>query len=70
VIIGPRTPQQLEDLIRASDLVLTDDVLDAIDAIVPPGTDVNPADMYLTTPPSIAEPQRRRRRSQTSVLSQ
>jgi aryl-alcohol dehydrogenase-like predicted oxidoreductase len=63
VIIGPRTPQQLEDLIRASDLVLTGDVLDAIDAIVPPGTDVNPADMYLTTPPSIAEPQRRRRRS-------
>jgi diketogulonate reductase-like aldo/keto reductase len=56
VIIGPRTPQQLEDSIAASDVVLTDDVLDAIDAIVPPGTDVNPADGYHTTPPSFADP--------------
>ncbi|MCZ0997491.1 aldo/keto reductase [Streptomyces mirabilis] len=62
VITGPRTPQQLQDTIAASDVVLTDDVLDAIDSIVPPGTDVNPADTYNATPPSIADPQQRRRR--------
>jgi aryl-alcohol dehydrogenase-like predicted oxidoreductase len=61
VIIGPRTPQQLQDTIAASDIVLNDDVLDAVDAIVPPGTDVNPADGYHTTPPSIADPRERRR---------
>jgi aryl-alcohol dehydrogenase-like predicted oxidoreductase len=61
VIIGPRTPEQLEDSIAASDLVLTPDVLDAIDAIVPPGTDVNPGDMYLTTPPSLQDASLRRR---------
>jgi len=62
VIIGPRTPQQLEDSIAASDVELSDDVLDAIDAIVTPGVDVNPADMYLTTPPSISDTGQRRRR--------
>jgi aryl-alcohol dehydrogenase-like predicted oxidoreductase len=61
VIIGPRTPSQLEDSIASADLVLGDDVLDAIDAIVPPGTDVNPGDMMLTTPPSILDPRLRRR---------
>jgi aryl-alcohol dehydrogenase-like predicted oxidoreductase len=50
VIIGPRTPQQLEDSIASSDIVLTDDILDAIDEIVPPGTDVNPADTATTSP--------------------
>ncbi|WP_319355015.1 hypothetical protein [Streptomyces ipomoeae] len=61
MIIGPRTPQKLQDTIAASDIVLTDDVLDAIDAIVPPGTDVNPADGDHATPPSIADPRERRR---------
>ncbi|MET9080893.1 aldo/keto reductase [Streptomyces sp. NPDC004237] len=61
VITGPRTPQQLQDTIAASDVVLGDDVLDAIDAVVPPGTDVNPADAYNATPPSIADPRQRRR---------
>ncbi|MFJ9559848.1 hypothetical protein ACIRQQ_07395 [Streptomyces fuscichromogenes] len=41
--------------------MLSNDVLDAIDEIVPPGTDVNPADRYNATPPSIADPQQRRR---------
>ena len=40
VIIGPRTGAQLEDLLKGADLVLEDAVLDRIDAIVPPGTDV------------------------------
>lgn len=61
VIIGPRTPEQLEDAIAASDVVLTDDILDAVDAIVPPGTEVNPADTYLATPPALTDPRQRRR---------
>lgn len=63
VIIGPRTPQQLGDSIASSDIVLTKDVLDAVDAIVPPGTEVNPADRYHTTPPSLTDARERRRRA-------
>ncbi|MBJ6360109.1 aldo/keto reductase [Paenibacillus sp. GCM10012307] len=36
-IIGPRTVEQLEDSLQAATISLTSDVLDAIDAIVPPG---------------------------------
>jgi aryl-alcohol dehydrogenase-like predicted oxidoreductase len=43
-IIGPRTMEQLESQLGADEVVLSDDVLDRIDAIVPPGTNVNPAD--------------------------
>lgn len=41
-IIGPRTPEQLDDLLAGVDVALTDDVLDRIDEIVPPGVDVTP----------------------------
>lgn len=40
VILGPRTMEQLEGLLRGSSLVLDDAVLDRIDELVPPGTDV------------------------------
>ena len=43
-IIGPRTLEHLESQLPAADVVLTHDVLDRIDEIVPPGTNVNPAD--------------------------
>ncbi|PXY33738.1 hypothetical protein BA062_15955 [Prauserella flavalba] len=60
-IIGPRTHEQLADLLAGADLVLEDDVLDRIDEIVPPGTDLNPLDAdYL--PPSLTDPALRRRR--------
>jgi aryl-alcohol dehydrogenase-like predicted oxidoreductase len=39
VIIGPRTMDQLNDLLVAGSLTLTDEVMDKIDEIVPPGTD-------------------------------
>ncbi len=39
-IIGPRTMQQLEDLVKGASLVLDDETLDRIDAIVAPGTNV------------------------------
>lgn len=37
----------LDDLLAGAGVELSDDVLDQIDAIVPPGTEVNPADNYL-----------------------
>ena len=41
VIIGPRTMDQLDGLLKGADLTLDDDVLDRIDEIVPPGTDLH-----------------------------
>jgi aryl-alcohol dehydrogenase-like predicted oxidoreductase len=43
-IIGPRTLEQLESQLEAASLELSDDTLDRIDAIVPPGTNINPDD--------------------------
>src|SRR5919106_1966819 len=49
-LIGPRTMEHLETQLAASDVVLTDDVLDRIDEIVPPGTTINPADSSFNNP--------------------
>jgi aryl-alcohol dehydrogenase-like predicted oxidoreductase len=43
-IVGPRTVEQLTSILDAATLRLDDGVLDRIDAIVPPGSTVNPAD--------------------------
>jgi aryl-alcohol dehydrogenase-like predicted oxidoreductase len=43
-IIGPRTMEHLESQLPAADVQLSDEVLDRIDEIVPPGVNVNPAD--------------------------
>lgn len=43
-IIGPRTHDQIDDLLLGADLRLGADVLDAIDRLVPPGTSVNGID--------------------------
>ena len=59
-IIGPRTPEQLDDLLAGADLVLDDEVLDRIDEIVPPGTDLNSAEKDYT-PPALADARLRRR---------
>jgi aryl-alcohol dehydrogenase (NADP+) len=59
-IIGPRTMEQLVDQLPAVDVRLGDDVLDRIDALVPPGTDVALSDAgYM--PPEIIDARRRRR---------
>ena len=61
-IIGPRTMEHLETQIDAHAIRLGDDVLDRIDALVPPGSDITPAESgYL--PPEITDPWRRRRYS-------
>ncbi|HET8936880.1 MAG TPA: aldo/keto reductase [Polyangiales bacterium] len=43
-IVGPRTMEQLESQLAAADLELSDALLDRIDAVVPPGTNINAAD--------------------------
>jgi aryl-alcohol dehydrogenase-like predicted oxidoreductase len=59
-IIGPRTMEHLDSQLGAGDVVLSPEILDKIDEIVPPGTNLNPADRgYL--PPSLAESSLRRR---------
>ena len=59
-IIGPRTMEQLEGLLGAAEVRLDDDTLDRIDAVVPPGTTVNPSDDGWV-PPAVASSWRRRR---------
>jgi aryl-alcohol dehydrogenase-like predicted oxidoreductase len=49
-IIGPRTTHHLEDLLAGADTTLDDTVLDRIDQIVPPGTDLGPLDVAYTPP--------------------
>ncbi len=58
VILGPRTPQQLDDLLAGSALELDDATLDRIDEIVPPGTDL----IDITwKPPALTDASLRRR---------
>jgi aryl-alcohol dehydrogenase-like predicted oxidoreductase len=58
-IIGPRTMEQLESQLHAADVVLDDALLDRIDEIVAPGTNINPADAGWANP--ALAPQARRR---------
>ncbi|MFE9773676.1 aldo/keto reductase [Streptomyces sp. NPDC005931] len=60
-LIGPRTPDHLTAQLAAADTVLSADVLDAIDAVVPPGTDLAPHEKF-DTPPALLDPSLRRRR--------
>jgi aryl-alcohol dehydrogenase-like predicted oxidoreductase len=59
-IIGPRTMEQLEGVLGATEVELDDALLDRIDEIVPPGTNLNPADAGWE-PPALANPSLRRR---------
>jgi hypothetical protein len=59
-IIGPRTMAHLDDLLAGADVTLDDGILDQIDEIVPPGTDIGVLDMAYT-PPAISNVSLRRR---------
>ena len=59
-IIGPRTMEQLDSQLPAAELDLSDEVLDRIDEIVPPGTNFQAADAGWQHP-ALAKPQLRRR---------
>jgi aryl-alcohol dehydrogenase-like predicted oxidoreductase len=59
-IIGPRTMEHLESQLPALDMRLSNDVLDRIDEIVPPGVDLNATDVGWV-PAAIADASLRRR---------
>ncbi|WP_127356980.1 aldo/keto reductase [Actinacidiphila soli] len=59
-IIGPRTMDHLNDLLAGAETALNDEVLDRIDAIVPPGTDIGMLDMAYN-PPAVGQARLRRR---------
>jgi aryl-alcohol dehydrogenase-like predicted oxidoreductase len=59
-IIGPRTLDHLTAQLAAADTVLGADVLDAIDAVVAPGTDLAPDEKF-DTPPALLDASLRRR---------
>ena len=58
-IIGPRTMDQLQSQLGAADVALDDALLDRVDQIVLPGTNVNPADAGWQNP-DLAPAARRR----------
>jgi aryl-alcohol dehydrogenase (NADP+) len=59
-LLGARTMEQLDDLLAGVDVALTDEVLDRIDQIVPPGTDIGTLDQAYV-PPALQETGLRRR---------
>jgi aryl-alcohol dehydrogenase-like predicted oxidoreductase len=59
-IVGPRTMEQLESQLGAVDVELDGALLDRIDEIVPPGTNVAAADAGYV-PPAVADKRLRRR---------
>jgi len=59
-LLGVRTMEQLDDLLAGVGVVLSDDVLDRIDEIVPPGTDIGTLDQAYV-PPAIQKTELRRR---------
>ncbi|MFW2335004.1 aldo/keto reductase [Ilumatobacter sp.] len=58
-LIGPRTEAQLDELLGAADIRLGDDILDAIDDVVAPGTTINASDVGWV-PPGLDRARRRR----------
>ena len=68
VIIGPRTLEQVEASLRTMDLRLDDDVLDRIDEIVPPGTEIySPHEASLELPWLVEANLRRRTRRDVPI---
>jgi aryl-alcohol dehydrogenase (NADP+) len=59
-LIGVRTMDHLDSLLTGLDVTLTDDILDRIDQIVPPGTDIGTLDQAYQ-PPALTNPALRRR---------
>jgi hypothetical protein len=53
--------EQLDDLLAGVDVRLTDEILDRIDEIVPPGTDVGAPDQAAYLPPALTRADLRRR---------
>jgi aryl-alcohol dehydrogenase (NADP+) len=65
-ILGPRTMQQLDDLLAGAGTALNDEILDKIDEVVPPGTDAGPMGA-LYTPQALMQASLRRRPDPVAV---
>jgi aryl-alcohol dehydrogenase-like predicted oxidoreductase len=59
-ILGPRRMPHLDDLLAGAGVVVSDDILDRIDEIVPPGADAGPMGA-LYAPPALTQASLRRR---------
>lgn len=59
-LLGPRTMEHLDDLLAGAEVELSDDILDRIDKIVPPGADVTALDQEYK-PPALLDAALRRR---------
>jgi aryl-alcohol dehydrogenase (NADP+) len=59
-ILGPRTLAQFDDLLAGAEVSLSDEILDRIDAIVPPGTDLGTLEANYD-PPALLKAELRRR---------
>jgi aryl-alcohol dehydrogenase-like predicted oxidoreductase len=59
-ILGPRTMQQLDDLLAGADIALSDEILDQIDEVVAPGADSGPMGAVYA-PPAVTQASLRRR---------
>lgn len=59
-IVGPRTPEQLDDLLAGTAAWLNDELLDRIDEIVMPGTNVPSWEVFGSDPALLDLPARRR----------
>ncbi|WP_427895758.1 aldo/keto reductase [Kribbella sp. GL6] len=59
-LIGPRTLDHLNSQLAAADTTLTPDILDAIDTIIAPGTDLSPTEKHSVLP-ALTTPALRRR---------
>jgi aryl-alcohol dehydrogenase-like predicted oxidoreductase len=66
-LIGPHSMDQLDDLIAGFGVALTDEILDRIDEIVPPGTDLGRLDQRYVPPPLLISSLRRRPVSERSA---
>ena len=60
-IIGPRTMDQIDDLLTSVDVALSDEILDRIDEIVQPGIDVAAPNQSAYLPPALQRSDLRRR---------
>jgi len=60
VIMGPKTFDQLQDTLGAADIRLSQEILNRIDAVVPPGVRIDPKESFIPNP-ALDEPGRRRR---------
>ncbi len=65
-ILGPRTTQQLDDLLAGAGTDLKDEILDKIDEVVPPGTDAGPMGALYTLQ-ALTQASLRRRADRTAV---